>query len=499
MAIFEDLRAGPSPAVEELLEGFDTSSPLPLTGRELVSECASAAAYLAVCAAMAALIPTGRPLEVPIAVALMVAYALASRVRFAIGYGFTVPTQLVFVPMLFLLPPGMVPAFAVAAALLGALPEFLRRQVHPSKVAVGIGDTWHAVGPALVLGLADMAGPDLSRWPVLVAALLAQLAFDAGTSTVRLWVGMGVRPGLQPPLLGWVGLIDVLLSPVGLLAAIASVDAPYTVLLLLPLLGVFAVFAAERRARLSQSLELSRAYRGTTLLLGDVLEADDEYTGVHSQGVVGLSVAVADAMGLSSSERRRVEFGALLHDVGKIAVPKHIINKPGPLTDDEWIVVKTHTIEGQRMLDRVGGLLSDVGRIVRSSHERWDGGGYPDGLAADQIPLGATIVSCCDAFNAMTTDRPYRPARPVEEALEELRAGSGTQFNPAVVEELTKIVARLQVQDRDGAAVAVPHQEPVSEPSAGPTPAMTVAGSPPAMLADASGIDCARVRRPTRS
>jgi HD-GYP domain-containing protein (c-di-GMP phosphodiesterase class II) len=204
-------------------------------------------------------------------------------------------------------------------------------------------------------------------------------------------------------------------------------------------------------------------------------------------------------MGLSSSERRRVEFGALLHDVGKIAVPKHIINKPGPLTDDEWIVVKTHTIEGQRMLDRVGGLLSDVGRIVRSSHERWDGGGYPDGLAADQIPLGATIVSCCDAFNAMTTDRPYRPARPVEEALEELRAGSGTQFNPAVVEELTKIVARLQVQDRDGAAVAVPHQEPVSEPSAGPTPAMTVAGSPPAMLADASGIDCARVRRPTRS
>jgi HD-GYP domain-containing protein (c-di-GMP phosphodiesterase class II) len=310
---------------------------------------------------------------------------------------------------------------------------------------------------------------------------------------------MGVRPGLQPPLLGWVALIDVLLSPVGLLAAIASVDAPYTVLLLLPLLGVFAVFAAERRARLSQSLELSRAYRGTTLLLGDVLEADDEYTGVHSQGVVGLSVAVADAMGLSSSERRRVEFGALLHDVGKIAVPKHIINKPGPLTDDEWIVVKTHTIEGQRMLDRVGGLLSDVGRIVRSSHERWDGGGYPDGLAADQIPLGATIVSCCDAFNAMTTDRPYRPARPVEEALEELRAGSGTQFNPAVVEELTKIVARLQVQDRDGAAVAVPHQEPVSEPSAGPTPAMTVAGSPPAMLADASGIDCARVRRPTRS
>jgi putative nucleotidyltransferase with HDIG domain len=312
------------------------------------------------------------------------------------------------------------------------------------------------VGPALVLGLAGVTDPSLSQWPVLLAALAAQLAFDAGASTLRTWLELGIRPGLQPELLGWVGLIDILLSPVGLLAAIAAEDAPYTTLLLLPLLGVVAVFAAERRARLSQALELSRAYRGTTLLLGDVLEADDEYTGVHSQGVVGLSVAVADEMGLSSAERRRVEFGALLHDVGKIAVPKHIINKPGPLTDDEWVVIKTHTIEGQRMLDRVGGLLSDVGRIVRSSHERWDGGGYPDGLAGKEIPLGATIVSCCDAFNAMTTDRPYRPARSLEEALAELDAGSGTQFNPAVVEVLTRVVGRLRAQNPERAEVPVP-------------------------------------------
>ena len=92
-------------------------------------------------------------------------------------------------------------------------------------------------------------------------------------------------------------------------------------------------------------------------------------------------------MGLSSRQRRNVEFGALLHDVGKIAVPKEIINKPGPLTDDEWLVIKAHTIEGQRMLDRVGGLLSEVGQIVRSSHEKWDGSGYPDGLAGEAIPV----------------------------------------------------------------------------------------------------------------
>jgi HD-GYP domain-containing protein (c-di-GMP phosphodiesterase class II) len=157
---------------------------------------------------------------------------------------------------------------------------------------------------------------------------------------------------------------------------------------------------------------------------------------------VSLSVAVADELCLDSRDRRNVEFGALLHDVGKIAVPNEIINKPGPLTDDEWLVIKAHTIEGQRMLDQVGGLLSDVGRVVRSSHERWDGSGYPDGLKGDDIPLSSAIVACCDAVNAMTTDRPYRPARTVEQAIEELIAESGKQFNPVVVGALTRILAR---------------------------------------------------------
>ena len=292
-----------------------------------------------------------------------------------------------------------------------------------------------------MLGLAGITGPELSDWPLLLAALAAQLLGDNLSSTLREWLGLGISPSLQPSMLGWVGMVDVLLSPVGLLAAIAAQDEPYTVLLVAPLGGLLAVFAAERAARLTQALELSRAYRGTTLLLSDVLEADDEYTGLHSRGVVALSVAVADELGLSSTERRHVEFGALLHDVGKIAVPKEIINKPGPLDDDEWIVIKAHTIEGQRMLDQVGGLLSEVGRIVRSSHESWDGSGYPDGLVGEQIPLGATIVSACDAFNAMTTDRPYRRARSVEQALTELRAESGRQFNPRVVEVLERVLA----------------------------------------------------------
>jgi putative nucleotidyltransferase with HDIG domain len=158
--------------------------------------------------------------------------------------------------------------------------------------------------------------------------------------------------------------------------------------------------------------------------------------------VVELTVAVADELGVDEEQRRAAEFGALLHDVGKVAIPNEIINKPGPLDDDEWAIMKTHTIEGQRMLERVGGLLARVGVVVRASHERYDGGGYPDGLAGEQIPLAARIVSACDAFNAMTTDRSYRKALSLEVAVGELRKNAGTQFDPDVVEALVAVVNR---------------------------------------------------------
>jgi HD-GYP domain-containing protein (c-di-GMP phosphodiesterase class II) len=160
-------------------------------------------------------------------------------------------------------------------------------------------------------------------------------------------------------------------------------------------------------------------------------------------------------MGLDAHERRNVEFGALLHDIGKIAVPKEIINKPGALTDEEWVVIKTHTVEGERMLGRVGGVLGEVGSIVRSSHERWDGSGYPDGLAGDEIPLESCIVSCCDAFDAMTTDRSYRTAMPLERALAELAAGAGTQFHPRVAAVLAELVSpQAEAASRSVAAPA---------------------------------------------
>ncbi|MCB0875078.1 MAG: HD domain-containing protein [Solirubrobacterales bacterium] len=138
---------------------------------------------------------------------------------------------------------------------------------------------------------------------------------------------------------------------------------------------------------------------------------------------------------------------ALLHDVGKVAIPKDLINKPGPLSDQEWTAVRTHTVEGQRMLEKIGGLMSEIGRVVRSCHERFDGGGYPDGLAAGAIPVESRIIFACDAFNAMTTDRPYRSAVSIEAAIVELEDNAGTQFDPEVVEVLI-----AQVRDRYGIA-----------------------------------------------
>ena len=165
---------------------------------------------------------------------------------------------------------------------------------------------------------------------------------------------------------------------------------------------------------------------------------------MHSKDVVSLAVAVATQLGLDSRRVRDTEFAALLHDIGKIAVPKEIINKPGPLSEGEWAVMRTHTLEGQRMLDQVGGALQRVGMIVRASHERWDGRGYPDGLAGEEIPVEARIVGACDAFHAMTSDRSYRRALPVELAVEELQACAGSQFDPGVVAALVDVIRLSQ-------------------------------------------------------
>jgi HD-GYP domain-containing protein (c-di-GMP phosphodiesterase class II) len=165
-------------------------------------------------------------------------------------------------------------------------------------------------------------------------------------------------------------------------------------------------------------------------------------TGTQSPNIVELSVLVAGRLGLDAHECRQVELVALFRDLGNIVIPSDIIEKPGPLTDEEWTVIQTHTIRGQGVLDRAPGVAREVGQMVRASHERWDGLGYPDGLSGPSIPLAARIVSCCDALHAMTAARPYRPPMPREVALRELVDKAGTQFDPHVVSTLIAVVRR---------------------------------------------------------
>jgi HD-GYP domain-containing protein (c-di-GMP phosphodiesterase class II) len=170
-----------------------------------------------------------------------------------------------------------------------------------------------------------------------------------------------------------------------------------------------------------------------TLLVA--LQARDLYTGEHSQQVVALASAVADRLGLDKNAARDVEQVALLHDIGKVGIPDAILQKQGPLDDQEWQLMRQHPIVGERIIAGTPG-LSHLAPAMRAEHERWDGHGYPDGLAAEQIPLASRITLACDALHAMTSDRPYRPAMALSHAREELQAGAGSQFDPNVIKAL---------------------------------------------------------------
>ncbi len=373
-------------------------------------------------------------------------YALVSRVEFEVGNGAAIPTQLVLVPMLFELPLGVVPATVAAAVLLrtvGDRPSPLRDL---ARIPVLISNAAHTFGPVLVLAAFNGVPLRWSAWPVYVLALAAQFAFDFLNGLVNAYAN---RIPLRS-LLAFVAVVyevDVALAPVGLALAFATRDHTLLVAIVLPLVWLLRTFARERQQRIDNALELSDAYRGTAFLLGDVVEADDAYTGSHSRHVVELVLGVADVLGLSGDDRRDAEFVALLHDVGKIRVPSEIINKPGALTAEERAVIERHTVDGEKMLEQVGGLLGHVGRLVRSCHEHWDGAGYPDRLAGEEIPLIARIVCACDAFSAMTTDRPYRAAMPLEEALTELDKCAGTQFDPDVARALATVIRETELHE----------------------------------------------------
>ena len=404
----------------------------------------SAGAFVAAAVLIAVFVDSDRNSDPLLAFGLVAGYALVSRVRFEFGNGYVVPEQLVFVPMLLLSPLEYVPLLAASAGMLAMVPDLVEGTFHRDRWFSCLADSWFAIGPVLVLAALAPGEPTIHLAPVYLLAFASQVGGDLLWSLLRdkLVDGLSLRDSAT----NWLGVVrvDAVLSPIAFLATLVALDEPAALLALGPLVWLLAIFSRERQERYAAALELHRAYRGTVMLLSDVVEFDDPYTAAHSRSIVDLVHAVADELGIRQEHRQEIEFAALLHDVGKIAIPKEILNKPAALTDAEFEVMKTHTIEGQFMLDRVGGLLGRVGEVVRSCHERWDGTGYPDGLRGEEIPFESRLVFACDAYNAMTTDRVYRDALSRDEAIVELLAGAGTQFDPGVVDTLISVVHDLE-------------------------------------------------------
>lgn len=172
--------------------------------------------------------------------------------------------------------------------------------------------------------------------------------------------------------------------------------------------------------------------------LSNAVEARDAYTGKHAWRVAAYGIEIARVLGLAQPEAPELEFGFLLHDIGKVAIPDSILYKPGALTDQEWELMARHPAVGAEILRGIE-FLEEAAKVVRSHHERWDGSGYPDGLAGEEIPIAARVFAVADVLDALTTDRPYRSAYTLREAREMILAGSGSHFDPRVVEAFSSI------------------------------------------------------------
>jgi diguanylate cyclase (GGDEF)-like protein len=589
--------ADPVPADERLVEQARKRRPNRPSARDLWTSAVLGGGFVAVAVVLAATLPANRAPSLLLVGLLVGAYALLSRVELEVGPGSAVPTQLVFVPMLFMLPLPLVPLCVAGGYVLGAVPDYLGRRMHPARFLVLLAGSWFAIGPTVVLALFATGTPAWRDVPVYLAALAAQFGLDFVSSSARERIVFGHSLRVLLPSFAWVYSVDSLLAPVGLAAALSGMGV---FLAVFPLAGILALLARDRRVRIDRVVAFDHAYRGahdeahrddltglanrrkllsdlerafaevdggeehllviydlngfkyyndtfghpagdallqrlggkladavdsygssyrlggdefcvlaslpaaavgtlldaTTVALSEdgdgfsvstcfgavflpseaadpasalrtadrrlyaqkhatklgrgepyevlleaLFERDPEMR-AHVQGVARLSTTVGRRLGLDGEQLEELVIAAQLHDVGKIAIPDAVLTKPSPLDAAEWALIRQHTVIGQRILCAAPA-LHGVGAIVRATHERWDGAGY-DGLEGDAIPLAARIIAVCDAFTAMTSDRPYQGAVTLKEAFAELRRCAGAQFDPEIVRVFCDEVVRAE-------------------------------------------------------
>ena len=423
------------PSLEEqaMLEDTLHRAASAMTTRELLWAALSAAGLIAAVAGLWAVDPP-HGFSVAPAIACLAVLAISVNVRFDTPLGYAAPIELAFVPLVFAVPPAIVPVAVVGAFALAALPRIMRGHVRASRLLIQGSNAWFSVGPVTVFAFAHVdprdAGPGL-----LVAALAAH---SSPISPSPRWASMlGRRACL---LLGssWIfgstpHFRFALWSP-------RTSTRPLAALAVVPLLGLLAVFAHERRQRLESMLEL-RAPTAAPRLSSATLSRPTTATPASTARVSWAHARSRRSPWLSAERRRNLEFAALLHDVGKIAIPKEIINKPGKLDPHEWTIIKTHTVEGQKMLERVGGFMRQVGIIVRSHHERWDGGGYPDGLSGESDPARGADHHLLRHLER-DARRPSLPPGPLPRGGDRRAdGGAGTQLDPKIVEALIEVLA----------------------------------------------------------
>ena len=373
---------------------------------------------------------------------LVLAFAALANVEFEVGAGSAIPTQLMFVPMLFLLPLGWVPLAVAAGYWISLNADVVRGRRHQRAGARAAVLLLVRVRPRRACcSSGARALRSWSNWPVYIAALGAQFGADLASTLLRERRALGISLRRLVPMAAIAYGVDLALAPLGLLAAFAAIGMSYAFVLLLPVAVLLTIFARERKQRLEQEEELNVAYRRTMLLLGDMIEADDAYTGSHSRSVVDLVLGRRRG---AAAELGRAHAGRVRRPAARRRQDPHPEGhhpEAGAAHDRGAAADRDAHHRGRAASSpQVGGSLADVGKIVRSCHEWYDGNGYPDRLAGAAIPLIARIVCCCDAWSAMTTDRPYRAALAAEAAIAELRACSGTQFDPLVVDALIAVL-----------------------------------------------------------
>ena len=329
----------------------------------------------------------------------------------------------------------------MAIAVLAAAAQWLRRR---NELYKGVFD---AANFAISAGAASLVVQALGEWRLLAAVVAGLVYAFVNNGLLCFAMSLAERTPVRTiwfERFHWARFHFALFGPLALAATIAYEQvgtAGLVAFALPPALMILSVRQYLERTTTAveeireANLNLRRAHRDTIAALSRSMEAKDLYTGGHTERVAAVAEGLARRLGFRDDELEAIEIGALLHDIGKIGVPGHVLRKAGPLTDDEWELVRTHPLVSDYILSELD-LHPFVRQCARSSHERIDGTGYPDGLTGEDIPLPARIVFVADALDALTSTRPYRPARSMLAALAEIQEHAGTQFCPRVVSAL---------------------------------------------------------------